>query len=292
MRRDPGFSMVELVVVIAITSIVASLALDLITRPLWAYGDVTRRSELVAAAGTAMRRMARDVQRSLPNSLRVAGAGAALELMYAADGARYREDPGVNTATTEDHTAASDVLSFGPDAQWNLLGRFGALGFTYGVPLAAGHRVAVYPTGAAVWTEAATSADPGSITPAGTSITIQDDVDEDQILLSSTFQFALSSPRRRLYVVEEPITYLCSAGAGTLTRYSGYAMAAAQPTDPSVAPLSGAASALLSRRVSSCTFSYAPGTPARAGLVTIELVLAAGDEQVRLLQQVHVGNAP
>ena len=38
--------------------------------------------------------------------------------------------------------------------------------------------------------------------------------------------------------------------------------------------------------------SISTGTPQRAGLVTIELVVANGGERVRVLHQVHVDNSP
>ena len=51
------------------------------------------------------------------------------------------------------------------------------------------------------------------------------------------------------------------------------------PTVPALAPLSGAASALVSKRVTACTFIWQPGTPQRTGLLTVELSLAEDGEQ-------------
>jgi MSHA biogenesis protein MshO len=283
---ERGFTLIEMVVVIAITALVAGFIGSFVTRPMEIYNDVSLRGELVAAAESALRRMAREVRASLPNSVRIAAGGTVLELFHVADGARYRAEGGGA------HTAASDVIDFAGDASFNVLGRLRELPFSYGTPLAAGHRLAVYTTGSSVWSDAATGADPGTVTPAATSITIADDGDEDQLALSSSFRFALASPQKRVYVVDGPLTYLCDAGAGTLMRYAGYAPAAAQPTDPGAAPLSSASAALLVDRVSSCTFTYTPGTPQRAGLVTIALTLSRLGEQVHLLEQVHVLNVP
>lgn len=290
--RHQGFTLIELVVVIAVTGIVAGLVSSFSARPLLAYVDVSRRAELVDAGDGALRRAGRDLRRALPNSIRVSAGGETVELLHVVDGGRYRAVPGVNIATGEDHTPPGDVLEFGGDASFNILGRFGELAFSYGVPLAPGHRVAIYPTGSGVWSDAATAANPGVITPGATGITIADDTDEDQLLLSSTFQFAFGSPRRRLYLVDGPITYLCALGAGTLTRYSGYGPTVAQPTDPLAAPLSGANAAVLATGVSACSFTYTPGTAQRAGLVTVDLTLARAGEQVRLFHEVHVVNVP
>lgn len=290
-RREKGFTLVELVVVISVASIVAALATNFITRPVEAYRDLRSRAALVDAAESALRRVSRDVHAALPNSLRVSPDGRSLELLHTADGARYRRGPGTNPSGP-DHSAASDWLDFLGDAQFNVLGRFANLAFAYGTPLPAATRLAVYNTSPAVYAEAAAGSDPGVITPAGTTITLTDDTDEDQVALSAPFRFRFTSPRQRLHVVDTPVSHLCALGAGTLTRYSGYPIASVQPTDPGASPLDVATAGLLADRIASCRFAYDPGTPTRAGLLTAELVLADGDERVRLLQQVHVDNLP
>jgi MSHA biogenesis protein MshO len=286
MRARDGYTLIEVVVVVAITALVAAFIGSFISRPLAIYNDVNLRGELVAAASSALERIAREVRAALPNSVRVGAGGTALELLHAADGARYRAEGGGA------HGAASDVIDLAGDSSFNVLGRFQDLGFSYGTPLAAGHRLAVYATGSSVWSDAASGANPGVITPAATALQIADDGDEDQLLLSAPFRFALGSPQQRVYVVDGPLSYLCDAGSGSLTRYAGYSVTALQPTDPSAAPLSLASAALLVDRVSACRFTYSPGTPQRAALVTIELTLSHLGEQVRLLEQVHVLNVP
>ncbi len=285
-RRD-GFTIVELVIVIGLASIVAGMVTGFITRPMEGYRDVTLRATLVDEAESALRRMARDVHAGLPNSLRVSVDGRSLELLRTPDGARYRRAPDAGA-----HALADDWLDFAGDDQFNVLGRFASLAFAYGTPLPAGTRLAVYTTTLGVWADAAGGSDPGVITPASTAITITDDVDEDHVTLSAPFRFRFASPRQRLYVVEGPVSYLCDPGAGTLTRVSGYPIAAAQPTDPTTPPLSVGTAALVASRVASCAFDYDPGSPTRSGLVTVRLEVAQASEGVRLLHQAHVDNTP
>lgn len=291
-RNQAGFSLVELVVVMIVTGIISGSVGAFMTRPFEGYNDLARRTTLVDAADLAARRLARDVHRALPNSLRVGAGGQALELLHTVDGVRYRAVPAVNGGG-DDHTAASDVLSFFGDASWNVIGRLQTLSFAYGTPLPAGHRVAIYTTDPVLtYSDAAGGANPGLVTPLGTSITIADDGDEDQIALSAPHQFRFSSPGRRLYVVDEPVSYLCDTGAETLTRYADYAITAGQPTDPAAAPLSAAGAGLITRRVSACAFTYQPGTSQRAGMVTLDLSLSEDGETIRLFRQIHVGNTP
>src|SRR5688572_22861060 len=92
---EQGFSLVELVVVIVITGIIASVVGLFITGPIQAFLDQSRRAALVDTAQIALTRMGRDLRGALPNSIRVDGSGNALELLAALDGDRYRvESPG------------------------------------------------------------------------------------------------------------------------------------------------------------------------------------------------------
>ena len=289
---ETGVTLIELVVVIAISAILAGAVTAFMARSMTGFVDSRIRAALVDSADGALGRAKREVRLALPNSVRVSPDSRVLEILHIVDGARYRRAGGVNPGGV-DHSAATDWLSFtAADTQWNVLGRVPFFTFTYGIALAAGSRLAVYPTSSAVWSEASAGLSPASITPAGTTITISDDGDEDQLTLSSSFTFALESPRQRLYLVDGPITFRCDLTARTLTRFSGYPPTAAQPTDPAAAPLLAASQALLASSVSTCQFRYDPGTATRAGLVSLALGLSQGTEQVNLLEQVHVENVP
>ncbi|HEB89414.1 MAG TPA: hypothetical protein ENI85_07575 [Deltaproteobacteria bacterium] len=290
-----GFSIVELVTVIALTGILTVGLANVLQHPMNGYAAVSRRSELVALADLAIGRMVRDLRRALPNSVRVSSSGRVLELLHTSGGGRYRADPGVNDPggpNEVDHSNGSDWLSFGGDTSFNLIGRFQNPAFIRGEALPSGTRIAIYPSSAGIWTEAALGTNPGSITPASTTLSLADDGDEDQLQLSQEHRFALESPNARLYLVDTPITFLCDPVEGTLWRIEGYPVTSSQPTDPALPPLSDGSHARAADRLESCAFDYVPGSPSRSGLVTLTLVLASGNERVRLLQQVEIRNAP
>ncbi|MFO0691005.1 MAG: hypothetical protein U0900_20070 [Myxococcota bacterium] len=290
-RRRLGLSTIEMVTVIVVTGILSVGLAGILRNPIQGYAAVSRRGELVDLADLAMLRMSRDLRMALPNSVRVSPDGTVVELLHVAAGARYRGEPGINPSG-RDHTAASDWLSFGGDASWNLIGRVSGLDFSYGTPLASGTRVAIYPTGSDVWSAAAANASPAIISAASNAVTLIDDGDEDQISLASAHRFSLGSPQGRLYLVDGPVTYLCDASSGALWRVDRYAIAASQPTSLSATPLSSGAIARAADRIERCAFDYVPGTPSRSGLVTLEVVIASDDERVRLLHQVPIPNAP
>ena len=290
-----GFTLIELIVVVMLLSVMMGMTASLTLKPLQAYANVRLRAGLTDTAESSTRRMGRDVRSALPNSLRVAGGGLALELLHVLDGARYRAEGGVNPSAV-DHTPATHWLDFtGQEDSFNILGRFQELGLGYAVGSPADYRLAIYPTEAALYVDAALGSDPGVISSgAAGAFQLVDEGDEDRIVLNPGFeiQFRLASPRQRVYVVDTPVSYVCDLGTAELTRYSGYAIASVQPTDGSIVPLSAGNTALLATSVTGCDFRYNTSTATHSGLLTIDLTISREGESVRLLHQIHVSNTP
>jgi MSHA biogenesis protein MshO len=279
-----GFTLVELVVTLVISTIVVSFVSLFISGPVRGFADQTRRVRLVDATDAALERIGRDVRRALPNSVRTASAGGvvALELMSTVDGARYRAQPPGQAAAILDLAAADDSL--------NVLGPFTQVAKPFS---SASHHLAIYNVGV-----------PGAdayelanvITPTGTTIGIAADgaTGEDRVTLTPAFRFAYPSPTQRVFLVDGPVSYLCDTVAGTLMRYQGYDIAANQADRNSHGELigSGATASLMANQIVGCDFAYTPGTAERAGLLSLALEVRADGESVSLLSQVHVDNVP
>ncbi len=268
--KHAGFSLIEMIVVIAIVGIVGSMVAVFMRAPIESYVAQDRRARLADAADTALRRMARDVRLALPNSVRVTVSGGVtyLEFLATHSGGRYR--------TRGDGTAGNDPLDFTStigDGSFDVLGP--------AIDMRVGDQIAVYNLGiggADAW-----AGDTLSTYTGGTAT-----VNTITITPKATVQFPLASPGNRFQVVEGPVTYACDPGAGTLTRYWGYVIALTQPTPPA-AP---ASSALLANRVSACKFTYQSGVTERGGLVSMTLNISQADETVRLHSNMQVGNQP
>lgn len=284
-RRSRGFSLVELIVVIVITGILASVVGMFIAGPIQGFFDQARRAGLVDAAQLALTRLGRDVRAALPNSVRINGAGDTLEVLRTLDGDRYRaEAPGT----------AADRLEFSsPDTHFNTLAPLFPP-----TPLVSPYEVygalAIYPLRQA-------GADPyvdgdDVMTPFGT-LRISEVENppasgrrEYRVSLvdaagnPGAHQFRYESPTRRVFLVQGPVTYRCEDGE--LRRYSDYAVAPIQP-EPPAAPAT-----VVARNVEACAFRYAAGTAQRNAVVSLALSLAQDGERVRLLRQVHVDNSP
>ncbi len=256
-----GFTLIEMIIVIAITAIIGSMVALFLRAPLESYVAQDRRARLADTADTALRRMGRDIRLALPNSVRVTSAGGAfyLEFLGTRSGGRYRAQGG------------GDILDFTTaDTSFDVLGP--------AIAMQAGDRIAVYNLGipgADAWagdTLAAYAGANGSVS----NITI------------AAKQFPLASPGSRFQVVDGPVSYVCNPATGTLTRYWGYAISTSQLT----AFPAGTPQALLATHVNGCSFDYQPGVTERSGLVSMTLSLSQANETVRLYATTQVSNQP
>lgn len=249
-----GFTLVEAIVVIVLTGILASAVAVFLRAPVQAYLDVARRAELTDIADTALRRMGRDLHLALPNSIRVTAGNTAIEFIPIKAAGRYRE---AGPGNFIDFTAAT-INSF------DVIGP--------GVDIQAGDSIVIYNlgiTGADAYTGSNRRA-PSSVGAGLSTVTFP-----------GLAQFPFSSAARRFHVVSTPASYICSGGL--LTRYWNYNFGIAPPAG---------SSGVLASQVSSCRFTYEPGVTAQNGLVTLELAITKDDETINLVQQVHVNNVP
>src|SRR5438105_584625 len=85
-----GFTLIESIMTIAITGILAAAIAVFISRPLIGYNQSASRAVLVDQAETILRRMERDLQKAVPNSVRVNAGGNAIEYFNTIEAIRYR----------------------------------------------------------------------------------------------------------------------------------------------------------------------------------------------------------
>lgn len=265
--REAGFTLIEMIIVIVITSIISAVVAVFIRAPVEGYFDSARRAKLTDIADTALRRASRDLRLALPNSVRV--SGSAVEFLETRTGGRYR-------AESDGGTTPADELDFtATDSSFDFLGSLSS------TPVA-GDLVVVYNLGIAD-ADAYAGDNTSSITGvAGNTISI------------NAKRFPFESPASRFQVVKDAVSYVCAGagldasgnGTGTLRRYWGYGINPAQAVPP------GGSNALLADRVSSCSFVYTQGVTARSGLVAMQLQITENNESVSLYHEMHVPNVP
>jgi MSHA biogenesis protein MshO len=287
-----GVTLIELVVTIAILGILAAVASIYIAPALEAYFSTQRRAELSDVSDTAMRRMMRDIRLALPNSARATAAGGDrfLEILLTRTGGRYRAlNDDDSPATLEVPLDFSQAVS-----QFDVYETAAALA---DIPadqrVQAGDYVVIHnlgiPGADAYEAAAPNIAQVSAFAFGGGAIP-----DENRISLGAAKQFPLESPGRRYFVVSGPVSFACQGvgvsggnGTGTLRRWSGYAIQAAQPT---ASP--GGTDAVLASHVSACELQYNALPLASRGMVAVRLAVTRGGETVTLYYEAHVNNVP
>ena len=286
LRRQGGFTLVEVVIVIILTSIIAVGVAVFIRMPVRSYVDSAARADLVDTGDTALRRMARDLRLALPNSVRVNtdGSGASyIELLLTRTGGRY--------LALEDAPSGGHYLDFiNGNLQFDIVGPIPTLEQTI---QAGTDSVVVYNL------RPGTPGTDAYQTSGQMNRALIASISGPTITMASPSPFSPASqqsPSHRFQVISGPVTYRCDPSTGKLTRYWNYTIAATQPT--SVAALStgaNAQNALMAAGVNSCSFSYSIPTSMSSAIAVLEIHLAStdsGSSQVGLFQQVHVDNTP
>ncbi len=272
-----GFTLVELVVTLALTGIVATVAWRNIAGPVVAFNDQARRSQLVDTAVGALDRISRELRLALPNSVRVTGT-TAVEFLRTNAGGRYREQAGSGGAGSPlSFTASSgtfDVLGGFPAASTIVGGASGRASCMSGVS----DCLVIFNTGQSGANAFAGDNVAGIVSASTTSV---------QFTRSDAGSpFPFRSPEQHFFIVDTPVSLICDATSGELRRYADYAITSSQNVPP------GTQGTLLANHVISCGFAYVPGTHSRAGMVNVSLTIAEAGEAVTLLQQVRIPNVP
>lgn len=263
-RREGGFTLIEAIMVITITGIVAGMVAVFIRSPIEAYVDSARRAELTDAADTAARFMTREVQGALPNSVRADATH--LEFIPIMDAGRYRAEVGTN--------AGDDPLDFSGagDTRFDVLGP--------AVTVGAGDSLVVYNLGIP-------GSDAYEMPTTNRRAAIGGGAAVTFTATASSLPFP--SPGSRFHIVGTPVSYVCD---GTrLLRYAGYGF----PNPSTLTPTTNfgaAVPSVLATNVTACGFNYGTGALQRFGLVSILLSIGSAGETVTLQQQVSVDNVP
>lgn len=280
MRRGAGgFALVELILVIVITGVLAGVVVVFLRPALDNFAAQRSRAELQAAAEAALNVMQRDIRRAVPNSLRGPG-GACFELMPTRGGGRYRSAE----ATAGDGSAALDTTRSGSS--------FDVLGPLLG-DAAVGDWVVVgnqgvadaYAGGVNRARISALTASPGG----GSHGTLR--------ISHAAQQFPQGYADKRFVVVpdsEQALFFVCAnagisngRGTGTLYRQKAYGFNAAYPSS---CPAAGGE--LLATGVSACSFTHSSTARSEYGLMTLSLALTRGGETVALRVSNQVVNLP
>lgn len=271
-----GFTLVELVMVIMITGIIAGSIAVFFKPAIDSYFDTRRRADLADLADTAVRRMAQDIRRAVPNSINPLSA-TCFRLVPTSAGGRYRMasdtvndtpaplpcTPGTTCSAPLDPSQATtmfDVLS--PLASVPIVGDWVVINNQNAGDVYAG-------TNRSQITDVATPRASDGV---------------HRITIDSR-QFSSGYDGGRFVVVadaEQTVTYTCSGGV----LYRKVAAFGAADC--------AAGGATVATDVAGCTFVHDPnqGATQQGGFVWLRLDLSRAGESAALVHGVHVDNVP
>jgi MSHA biogenesis protein MshO len=268
-HRQAGFTLVEAIVVIVITGIVASFVAVFIRLPVQSYVETTARIALADAADTALNRINRELRLALPNS--VVASTTAVQFVLTKAGGRYVDVSNLPPATIQPlqfnvANPAFDMVGPAPTGRAAILpGDFIVINNTGFAP------ANVYAT---TRNNVATVA---NVTTTATGAT--------RIALNGTLGTSSPSPFR-FRVAMGTVTYVCQNNQ--LVRYFTPSI----PTTGLAAAGLGRPSVLAERAL--CVFdSTILPTQAGTSLVTAKLTMSSPTgETVSLIRQTQVENLP
>lgn len=284
-----GFTLVELVMVITITGILAATVTVFLKPAIESYLDTRRRADLTDMADTALRRMGKDIRSAVPNSVRSPG-DQCFELLPTSSGGKYRAAPDtvwdvanplnrsayVDTSTTTDKVDVLSPLETLPtNGDWVVIDNQNTNDAYEGTNRAA------LTLGAAPHASVGTK----------------------RLIFSTPKQFPVGYDGGRFVVVPDnggtpAVVYVCDSADGTLDAQGNgkgklYRVTRAfSPTITECPATTG--EAVLATSVKKCTFTYDPnkGATQQSGFVWMRVELSRSGESVALAHGVHVDNVP
>jgi len=286
-RNQRGATLIELIMVIAILGVIAAVASVFIKGPIDAYVDSARRAALTDASDTAIRRMARDIRKALPNSTRIPSTDC-IEFIPTKTAGRYR--------AAVDVLSTGDILNFvASDTSFNMLSLNSDLPADQKIEI--GDVVAVYNLGVS-----GADAYAGDNTSTVRSLANDSGRKESTISVDAKL-FPFASGSKRFYVIpagEQVVGYVCSGngtdahgtGTGTLRRYIATLPGANSCTLPVIDQNNVTSVSIMASNVASCNFVHNVSDLQRNDPVQLTITFTDSGESISLYHQVYENNWP
>ncbi|MGZ3181650.1 MAG: PulJ/GspJ family protein [Telluria sp.] len=274
MRRQAGFSLLELVMAMVLIAIIGAIMAVFLHGPFAGIRDTKVRTEVTSAANTALRRMGREVRLALPNSAVAVTNG--IQFLLTRTGGRYQAtDDNASSGNAIDASGSTSftIISDVPTGREAIQANDYIVINNYGLGYADAVNAYKFTT-----SSASNVARVSAIS--GRTVT----------LASNPFaqSGAVLSASHRFFVVTGAVWFVCNTSDNTLRRYYSTTI----PTS-NVTP-TGSYN-VLANNVSACSFRYdVSNALTHTGLVSMSITMSKTglNVPITLTYQVNIPNSP
>lgn len=294
-HRHAGFTLIEMIITMTVTAILAGVVAQVIIGPVRSYFDSARRAALTDAADLVLRRMTRELRQGVPNSLRISDSAGNvgvcssgtcfIEYIATSGGGAFTTGTGFfGGSTTCAVTPANCQLTVTSPMPSNPAITAGASGDYIVINNTNNNTASQYNAYACASLTNCNYARVSSLV--GSTLTLAAGSTGYNV-----FGFPGPSTSRFQVVpnATKAVTYACPIStSGTVSRYWNYGFNSAAAT---AAPGGGSSAVMVMN--AKCSVSY-PASSQVFGVLIISLTLtdSSGGESVTLMREIHVDNTP
>jgi len=288
--QSAGFTLLEMVIVIILLAIIASVSSKFFTNVMSGYADTEIRVSLSQVGRIAVEKVTRELRNALPESVRI--SSNCIEFIPILATATYQNQ----SITYTTPAVASSPLPVSGETAAN--SQVDVFNLTFNPVGGTNHYLVVYPTGPGSGSgDPYSGSSPGVLFAYSSKSFINSPTNSiTRLVMSSSNLFLRQSPTQRLFIVTQPISFCITAG-GLLNRHVNYGINATQ-----VAPPVGTITRIvddmqLTDGGAVTPFTYTTGSQQRNALVTIDLRIKqvdhlGNDNWIRMNHEVQVRNVP
>lgn len=259
-KRQQGFTLVELIAVMVVLSICATIGAGFVVDVIDQYQKASLRSAIVMRGSVAMEQMTRKIRLAVPNSIRVSASGQCVEFLPMVAASVYTE---VLPDAENGRAATSSIATVG----FEVVGASAA--FALVAPMASSE----------IYSIAAPSARATISSLVGTPV--------NQINLDAPHQFIRNSISSRVLIGANPQRFCVTSGQ--LINYRDYVFSAGPLDDSSP----GGSDVIMADGITASTaFTLTAGSENRNAALDLAIAVTGGSETVQLNNRVLIRNVP
>jgi len=284
-----GFTMIEMIIVIVLLAIIATISSKFFTNVVIGYNDAEIRMSLSQMGRIAVAKITREVRNALPQSIRI--SNNCIEFIPILTTTSYQNQ----SITYTSPPVSSDPLPVSGESV--VAATVDVFNLTFNPVGGSNYYLSVYPTGPGSGAgDPYTGNNPGVLFAYQSKNFVNNPTRTiTRLRMNGSYLFLRHSPTQRLFIVTQPVSFCITADA--LNRHVDYGFSATQVTPPAGTITRIAEDIQLNDGGVVTPFIYTTGSQQRNALVAIDLRIMqldhlGNDNWIRMNHEVQVRNVP